>query len=70
MVDTALAVDLLSWARDDPESIAVVFSNDDDMIPPIFVAEAWMAPSGGIVNLVKSPEAKINKYLSLEGLLK
>lgn len=69
MVDTALASDLLSWARTEPSSIAMVFSGDDDTIPPIFVAEAWMEPLGGSVYLVRSSPRGESRYLSLEGLL-
>lgn len=69
MVDTALAADLLSWARSDPSSIALVFSNDDDAVPPIFVAEAWMRPFGGSVYLVRPAARADSRYLSLDGLL-
>jgi len=69
MVDTALASDLLSWARSDPNSIALVFSGDDDAVPPVFVAEAWMKPFGGAVYLIR-PEARgDSRFLSLEGLI-
>ncbi|MCP3417608.1 hypothetical protein NLM16_26235 [Bradyrhizobium brasilense] len=69
MVDTALATDLLSWARNDPSSIALVLSSDDDAIPPIFVAEAWMKPFGGMVYLVQTAPRGESRYLSLEGIL-
>jgi hypothetical protein len=69
MVDTALASDLLCWARSDPNSIAVVVSNDDDAVPAVFVAEAWMKPFGGSVYLVRSTARADSRYLSLEGLL-
>lgn len=69
MVDTALASDLLSWARSDSNGIALVFSSDDDMIPPVFVAEAWMKPFGGSVHLFRSGARADSRYLSLEGLL-
>lgn len=70
MVDTALAADLLSWARSEPESIALVFSGDDDMVPPVFTAEAWMSPFGGAVNLFRPAGRGDSRYLALEGLLK
>lgn len=70
MVDTALAVDLLSWARAEPDSIALVFSDDDDMVPPVFVAESWMTAGGGRLFLVRSSERPDSKFLALEGLLK
>jgi len=69
MVDTALAADLLAWARHEPTSIAIVFSGDDDIIPPVFVAEAWMAPSKGSLYLVRPKNRAESRYLVLEGLL-
>lgn len=68
MVDTALAVDLLSWARAEPNSIAVVISPDDDLVPPVFIAEAWMKPLGGKVILIRS-RANESRFLALEGLV-
>jgi hypothetical protein len=69
MVDAALASDLLSWARREPASLALVLSSDDDIIPPVFVAEAWMAPFGGEVRILR-PEARgDSRFLHLEGLL-
>lgn len=69
MVDTALAADLLSWARAEPNSMAVVASADDDVIPPIFVAEAWMRPFGGSVRVLRPSPRVESKFLRLEGLL-
>lgn len=69
MVDTALASDLLTWARYEPKSIALVFSGDDDIVPPVFVAESWMKPLGGLVLLIRPPARASSRYLSLEGLL-
>lgn len=70
MVDTALASDLLSWAKSEPGSIALVLSSDDDAVPPIFVAEAWMKPFGGSVFLVRPTARGDSRFLALEGLLK
>jgi len=47
MVDTALATDLLDWARSDPDEWALVLADDDDFVPPVFAAEAWIKPHGG-----------------------
>lgn len=69
MVDTALAADLLSWAKSEPASIALVFSGDDDMVPPVFTAEAWMAPYGGKVYLHRPAGIGQSRYLALQGLL-
>lgn len=69
MVDTALATDLLSWARTEPDSVALVFSGDDDMVPPVFTAEAWMSPYGGTVRLHRPIGRGDSRYLALEGLI-
>ena len=69
MVDTALAADLLSWARTDPTSTAFVICSDDDIIPPVFTAESWMKPLGGTVLLTRQRSANDGRFLSLEGLL-
>ena len=68
MVDTALATDLLDWARSDPAEWALVLADDDDFVPPVFSAEAWIRPHGGRVILVRSQ--RISKtHLKLDGLL-
>jgi hypothetical protein len=41
MVDTALVCDLLQFARGRQGETALVLSNDDDVLPGVFVAEAW-----------------------------
>ncbi len=69
MVDTAMAVDILAWARQEPQSIALIFSSDDDIVPPTFVAEAWMKPLGGSVHLVRPPARGDSRFLRLDGLL-
>lgn len=68
MVDTALGADLLSWARSEPTSLAIVLASDDDLVPPVFVAEAWMRPYGGAVKLVQPASVRPNRFLRLEGL--
>ena len=68
MVDTALAADLLAWARFQPKEWALVLAEDDDMIPPLYTAEAWVKPSGGRTLLVRRRAA--NQFLKLEGLLR
>jgi uncharacterized LabA/DUF88 family protein len=69
MVDCALAVDLLSWARTEPASLAIILSSDDDIIPAVFVAESWMIPLGGIVRIIRPTARGDSRYLNLEGLL-
>ena len=67
MVDTALAADLLEWARDGQDGWAIVLSEDDDVVPPILTAEAWVKPRGGCVFLARTRAG--DQYLKLDGLL-
>ena len=66
-MDTALAADLLAWARLYPSEWAVVLAEDDDVVPPLFTAEAWIKPHGGRALLVRRRSA--SQYLKLDGLL-
>ena len=68
MVDTALAADLLAWARRSPSEWALVLAEDDDVAPPLFTAEAWIKPHGGRVLLLRKRPA--SQYLGLDGLLR
>ena len=68
MVDTALATDLLAWARLSPSEWALVLAEDDDLVPPLFAAEAWVKPYGGRALLVRRRPA--GQYLKLDGLLR
>lgn len=70
MVDTALACDLLSWVRSNPDGWSVVVSNDDDMVPPVFIAEAWLQGSHGRVFLARSQSRPSDRFLRLEGLVR
>ena len=67
MVDTALAADLLDWARRGKNEWALVLSEDDDVVPPLFTAEAWIRPHGGRVFLVRA--SRRTGCLKLDGLL-
>lgn len=67
MVDTALAADLLAWARSDPQEWALVLSEDDDVVPPVFTAEAWTRPHGGRAFIVRTRPP--DGFLKLDGLL-
>ena len=82
MVDTALAADLLEWARESRNGWAIVLSEDDDVVPPILAAEAWMKPRGGCVlparvrRRTRRPPSVAprssrggDQYLKLDGLL-
>lgn len=41
MVDTSLACDILTHARSDSRDWRLVLAEDDDLVPALFVAEAW-----------------------------
>ena len=76
MVDTAMAADLLDRAHTAPHEWALILSEDDDMIPPVFTAEAWMEPHGGRVIIVRqrrrtaAPRKHIGgRFLKLDGLM-
>ena len=66
MVDTALAADLLEWARSTPKEWALVLAEDDDCVPPVFTAEAWIKPYGGRAFIVRTRSP--SPYLKLDGL--
>ena len=68
MVDTALAADLLDRARSDPHEWALVLSEDDDVVPPLFTAEAWMRPYGGRVLIVRTRRSS-RAFLKLDGVV-
>ena len=66
MVDTALAADLLTWARRDPNEWALILSEDDDIVPPVFTAEAWIRPHGGRAFIMRT--SRPDAFLKLDGL--
>ena len=68
MVDTALAADLLAWAHQSPSEWALVLAEDDDVVPPLFTAEAWIKPHGGRALLLRKRPA--TQYLKLDGILR
>jgi len=68
MVDTALASDLLSLARSDPSDWSIVLAEDDDLVPPIFTAEAWKAAAGGRVFLLQK-RTPAHRVVNVRGLL-
>lgn len=68
MVDTALAADLLSWARFQSDEWAIVLAEDDDMVPPLLAAEAWLEPTGGRAMLLRKRAS--SQYTKLAGLLR
>ena len=68
MVDTALATDLLEWARSDPQDWALILAEDDDLVPPVLAAEAWIKRHGGRVLIIRTRRSR-RTYLKLSGLL-
>lgn len=67
MVDTALAADLLHWARNDAGDWALILAEDDDFIPPVFTAESWIRPFGGRLFIVRKRQS--GRFVQLDGLL-
>lgn len=67
MVDTAIAADVVDLAHREPNTWIVVLADDDDLVPPIFAAEAIRHPSQGrTILLRKRPQGS---FLKLDGLL-
>lgn len=54
MVDTAIASDIVDIAHRDPKNWIIVLGEDDDLVPPLFVAEAVVIPAGGNLLLVRN----------------
>lgn len=74
MVDTALVSDLLSFCRSEsssfrrnerPTTLAIVVGDDDDLLPGVFVAEAWGLPT----YVFRVTRAHDNKHLSTDGII-
>ena len=68
MVDTALAADLLHWARESPTDWALVMAEDDDIVPPVFTAEAWTHRHGG--KLILARKRRPTQFVRTDGLLR
>jgi hypothetical protein len=66
MVDTAMACDILFSARSDPSCLRIVMSEDDDIVPPIFMAERWAKDKGGKTILLRDRDT--NGFLMLDGI--
>ncbi|MFZ4963641.1 hypothetical protein HX881_23520 [Pseudomonas gingeri] len=74
MVDTALVSDLLSFCRSEsgsfrrnerPTTLAIVVGDDDDLLPGVFVAEAWGLPTY-VFRITRDHD---NKHLSTDGII-
>jgi hypothetical protein len=68
MVDGALMCDLLCCARSDPGALRLIFAEDDDVIPAIFVSERWGKDHQGKTILARARAD--TGFLALEGLLR
>lgn len=68
MVDTALAADLVASAAKDPDAWLLVIAEDDDMVPPLFAAEALLSNSQARALLLRS-RAQTGPFLKLDGIL-
>ncbi len=74
MVDTALVSDLLSFCRSEsssfrrnerPTTLAIVVGDDDDLLPGVFVAEAWGLPTY-VFRITREHD---NRHLSTDGII-
>ena len=67
MVDTALASDLVALASQERNAWYIVFGEDVDLVPPVFIAEAFL--KGGSGRVVLSRKKRSNELLALDGLI-
>ncbi len=67
MVDTALASDVVFSAHQSSSDWILVVAEDDDLIPPLFVAEAMIKTTGSRVVLLRSRAT--NNFLKLDNIL-
>lgn len=67
MVDTALAADLVVCAYQDPNEWILLVTEDDDLIPPLFTAEAIINSTRARA-LLLSQRKRGNNLLLLDGL--
>ena len=69
MVDTALASDLVALASQERDAWYIVFGEDIDLVPPVFVAEAFLEAGSGRVVLSRKRKRNSNELLALDGLV-
>ncbi|WJS99028.1 hypothetical protein [Novosphingobium humi] len=66
MVDSAIAGEVVDLAHREPDRWLVVIGNDDDLIPPVFIAEGALRNQSGRVILLRSrPDSP---FLKLDGV--
>lgn len=68
MVDTALAADVVSNAATQTDEWIVVVAEDDDLVPPVFTAEALLARCASKVLMLRSRPTSEN-FLKLENIM-
>jgi hypothetical protein len=62
LVDTALASEVVDWAHRDFSDWLLILAEDDDLVPPVMIAEGIRGTSGGRVLLLRRrPEDKFLK---------
>ncbi|GAA0743106.1 hypothetical protein LRH25_05965 [Ideonella azotifigens] len=68
MVDTALAADVVSNAASQTDEWIVVVAEDDDLVPPVFTAEALLARYSSKVLMLQSRNRSEN-FLKLQHIM-
>lgn len=68
MVDTALAADLVYLASQEPDTWLLVVAEDDDLVPPLFVADALLAQGEGRSLLLRKKKPT-GPFLVLDDIL-
>ena len=66
LVDTALAAEVVDWAHRDFSDWLFILAEDDDLVPPVMVAEGIRGNSGGRVMLLRRRAE--DKFLKLGDL--
>lgn len=62
MIDTSIAGEVVDLAHREPDRWLIVVGEDDDLVPPVFIAEGIRGTTGGRVLLVrKRPETQFLK---------
>ena len=68
MVDTALAADIVSNAASQTDEWILVVTEDDDLVPPVFTAEALLARYSSRVLMLQSRK-RSETFLKLEHIM-
>ncbi|WP_143277585.1 NYN domain-containing protein [Bordetella genomosp. 10] len=68
MVDTALAADVVSNAATQTDEWIVVVAEDDDLVPPVFTAEALLSKTSSRILMLQNRKRSGN-FLNLENIM-